>query len=65
MGWLNELTLSNRIFFALNVLGVCAGIGLMVATGPTLPLVLLTVGAVGLALKKLPPSVLGEDEPSA
>ena len=60
MGWRYELTISNRIFLALNILGVIVGIGLMTATGPTIPLVLLIVGAVGLALKKLPPSVLGD-----
>jgi hypothetical protein len=64
MSWFRELTLSNRIFLVLNILGVIVGVGLMIATGPALPLVLLTVGAIGLALKKIPPSVLGEEPPS-
>jgi hypothetical protein len=58
MGWFRELTLSNQIFFVLNVLGAVVGIGLMIASGPALPLVLLTIGAIGLALKKVPDSVL-------
>jgi hypothetical protein len=64
MSWFRELTLSNRIFLVLNILGVIVGVGLMIATGPALPLVLLTVGAIGLARKKIPPSVLGEEPPS-
>ena len=63
MGWFRELTISNRIFFVLNVVGAIVGIGLMIATGPALPLVLLTVGAIGLALKKIPESVLRGDSP--
>jgi hypothetical protein len=62
MGWFLELSISNRIFFILNILGAIAGIGLMIATGPALPLVLLTVGAIGLALKKIPDSVLGGEK---
>ena len=65
MGWLKELSISNRIFFGLNVLGAIVGIGLLLVTGPSLPLVLLIVGAIGLALKKVPPSVLGESDPPA
>jgi hypothetical protein len=63
MQWFNELTVSNRIFLALNVLGAMVGIGLLIVAGPSLPLVLLVVGAIGLALKKLPPSVLGDNDP--
>lgn len=65
MGWLSTLTISNRIFLALNILGVIVGIGLMIISGPTGPLILLVVGAIGLALKKLPPSVLGKNDPPA
>jgi hypothetical protein len=54
MHWLRKLTISNRIFLGLNALTIIVGLGLMIVTGPAAPLVLLVVGAVGLALQKLP-----------
>lgn len=50
---------------AFNVLAVIVGIGLMFAGGVSGAILILVVGAGGLALKKLPPSVLGEDDPPA
>lgn len=40
-------------FLGLNLLCVGAGLALLCITGPTLPLVLLLIGAVGMALGKL------------
>jgi len=65
MSWLRELTISDRVFLGVNLLAIAVGSGLMILNGPSVPLVLLIIGAVGLALKKLPKSLLGEADPPA
>jgi hypothetical protein len=48
-----RLGIGNTVFLALNLVGVIVGVILLIVLGPTVPLVLLIVGAIGLALKKL------------
>lgn len=64
MGWPSELTISNRIFLALNILAIIVGIGLMILSGPTGPLVLLVVGAVGPGAEEAAPISSGRERPA-
>jgi len=50
---LKRLGPGNAIFLIVNLAAVIVGTILCVVSGPTGPLILLVVGAVGLALKKL------------
>lgn len=65
MGSLKELTIADRVFLALNLLAIVVGVALMILNGPSGPLIFLVLGAVGLALKKLPASLFGPDKPQA
>jgi hypothetical protein len=50
---IHRLGIGNTVFLALNLIAIVVGLVLLFANGPNGPLILLIVGAVGLALKKL------------
>jgi hypothetical protein len=48
-----RLGIGNTIFLAFNLLAIVVGFVLLITSGASGPLILLIVGAIGLAVKKL------------